>query len=437
MRPRVPSWFVVATVLVAGAAGSSQAQQGIRVPLRAGLTIVTALNEPDRGDYESIKTITRADAKQVTLRYNAEAPALKAEDNPFDALLGGGQRQKPTKNTAGQEVMHINTARTVTRDELKSARHYQHYFTNDSPERYPGSTAVGLSSAILTELKTKGESSFTIQAGGLAGALGNMLGGLLGGLGAGSSKEMDELTKWSGRLKRLEAKPVPFTVIVNDVPVELPAIHASGTFGEADAEFWLLDDEENPLSLKWNIGEGKLQVIKLSWPTAAHTTDDAGGPGAGGGAGTGGGGGGDAGGGSGAGSGATAERIEKALEQECRAVIYGIYFDFNSDRLKEESGPVLTQIADVMAKNPAWRLTVEGHTDNIGTNAFNQDLSQRRAAAVRKALGDRSKIPATRLEPAGFGESRPKATNDTLEGRALNRRVELARIGQCDAKGEW
>lgn len=425
MRPSVPSWFVVATLLVASAAGSSHAQQGIRVPLRPGLTIVTALNEPDRGDYESIKTITRADARQVTLRYNAEAPAAKAEDNPLANLLGGGQRQKATTNAEGKEVMHISTSRTVTRDELKSARHYQHYFSNDSPERYPGSTAVGLSSAILTELKTKGESSFTIQAGGLAGALGNMLGGLLGGLGAGSSKEMDELTKWSGRLKRIEARPVPFTVIVNDVPVELPAIHASGTFGEADAEFWLLDDEENPLSLKWTIGEGRLQVIKLSWPTAAPTTDDAGGPGAGGGAGAGGSG------------GATAERIEQALEQECRAVIYGIYFDFNSDRLKEESDPVLKQIADVMAKNPAWRLTVEGHTDSIGTDAFNRDLSQRRAAAVRKALGDRSKIPGTRLEPAGFGESRPKATNDTLEGRALNRRVELARIGQCVAKGEW
>jgi outer membrane protein OmpA-like peptidoglycan-associated protein len=323
----------------------------------------------------------------------------------------------------------------VTRDELKSARHYQHYFSNNSPERYPGSTAVGLSSAILSDLKSKGEAAFTIQAGGLIGQLGNMLGGLLGGLGAGSSKEMskdmDELTKLSGSLKRVESAAVPFKVIVNDVPVELPAIHAKGSFGDAAAEFWILDDVENPLSLKWNIGEGRLQVIKLAFPAAAETTS-AGGAGAGGGSGAGAGTGAGGGGGEGAGGGgaAGARRIEKALEEEGRAVVYGIYFDFASDRIKEESEPVLKEIADVMTKNPAWRLTVEGHTDSIGSNDANLDLSRRRAAAVRKALDDRYKITATRLEPSGFGESRPKDTNETLEGRARNRRVELARIGR-------
>jgi outer membrane protein OmpA-like peptidoglycan-associated protein len=421
MRPRLSWWLAVAVLVLAGFTGSSQAQQGPRIPLRAGLTIVTALNEPDRGDYESIKTITRADAKDVSLRYSAEAPASKNEDNPFAAILGGGQQPPAKKSADAKETRRISTVRTVTREELKSARHYQHYFSNNSPERYPGSTAVGLSSAILGELKTKGTASFTIQAGGLLGELGTMLGGLLGGLGAGSSKDTDELTRLSGSLKRVEAAAVPFKVIVNDVPVELPAVHAKGTFGDQDAEFWILDDVENPLSLKWNIGEGKLQVIRLSFPAPAETRT-AGGAGAGGG-------GGGAGAGSG-GSGAGAARIEKALEEEGRAVVYGIYFDFASDRIKEESEPVLKEIADVMTKNPAWRLTVEGHTDSIGTNEANLDLSQRRAAAVRKALGERHKVAATRLEPSGFGESRPKDTNDTLEGRARNRRVELARIGR-------
>jgi outer membrane protein OmpA-like peptidoglycan-associated protein len=427
MRPRA-LWLAVAVLVVAGLTGSTQARQGVRIPLRAGLMIVTAINEVDRGDYESIKTILRADAKEVSLRYNSEAPAPKAEDNPFAAILGGGEQQKPTKNAEGKEVLRVNTVRTVSREDLKSARHYQHLFSNNSPERYPGTTAVGLSSAIFTELKTKGQAPLTVQATGLAGQLGSMLGGLLGGLGAGAvpgkeMKELEDLSKVSGTLKRVEAAPVPFKVIVNDVPVTLPAVHAKGQVGDFEAEFWILDDVDNPLSLKWIMGHGQLQVIKLQFPAPAETTTAGGGAGSG--AGAGGGGGAGAG-----GSGAGAARIEKALEEAGRAVVYGIYFDFASDRIKEESEPVLKEIADVMTKNPTWNLTVEGHTDSIGTNEANQDLSQRRAAAVRKALGDRYKIAAPRLVPAGFGESRPQDTNETIEGRARNRRVELARIGR-------
>lgn len=416
--PALRLCVVVAIAALLPVTGS--ARQGPKIPLRAGLTIVTALNEPDKGDYESIKTILSADAKDVRLRYTSDAPAPREEDNPFAAFLGGGQSKPKATASADREVMHVNTVRVVSHQDLKSARHYQHYFSNDSPERYPGSTAVGLSSAIFTELKTKGEASFSIQAGGLAGALGNLLGGLLGGLGADSSKDLDELTKLSGSLTRIESSPVPFKVLVNDVPVQLPAIHAKGQFGDLDAEFWVLDDEENPLSLKWIIGDGNLQVVKLAFPVAEATT-----------AGTGRGRAAGAGAGSGAGVGvAPADRIEKALEDEGRAVVYGIYFDFASDRIKEESEPVLKEIAEVMTKNPTWNLTVEGHTDSIGSTDANLDLSQRRAAAVRTALADRYKIAAARLAPAGFGESRPKDTNDTLEGRARNRRVELARIGR-------
>jgi outer membrane protein OmpA-like peptidoglycan-associated protein len=107
--------------------------------------------------------------------------------------------------------------------------------------------------------------------------------------------------------------------------------------------------------------------------------------------------------------------------------IYGIYFDFASDKIKPESEPVLQEIAQVMQRNPTWKLRVEGHTDNIGGDAYNMDLSQRRAAAVKEALVTRYRIVAERLDPAGFGATRPKESNDTLQGRARNRRVELAR----------
>jgi outer membrane protein OmpA-like peptidoglycan-associated protein len=80
-----------------------------------------------------------------------------------------------------------------------------------------------------------------------------------------------------------------------------------------------------------------------------------------------------------------------------------------------------------MKKNPAWKLKVEGHTDNIGGDAQNLDLSKRRAASVKQALVSRYGIDAKRLATSGYGAGRPKDTNETLQGRALNRRVELTR----------
>jgi len=87
----------------------------------------------------------------------------------------------------------------------------------------------------------------------------------------------------------------------------------------------------------------------------------------------------------------------------------------------------LKEIAEVLKRHPAWKLSVGGHTDGIGGDAFNLDLSKRRAAAVKDALVKKYAIEATRLSTAGFGKSQPKDTNDTLEGRAHNRRVELIR----------
>ena len=74
-------------------------------------------------------------------------------------------------------------------------------------------------------------------------------------------------------------------------------------------------------------------------------------------------------------------------------------------------------------------LAIEGHTDSDGEEAFNQDLSERRAAAVRAYLTGERGIQASRLESAGFGESKPVAENATPEGKQQNRRVELVRLG--------
>jgi outer membrane protein OmpA-like peptidoglycan-associated protein len=120
--------------------------------------------------------------------------------------------------------------------------------------------------------------------------------------------------------------------------------------------------------------------------------------------------------------------LEQALQKTGKADIYSIYFSFNSDAIREESEPTLKMVGALMRKHPEWRLTINGHTDNIASDKYNLDLSRRRAAAVVKALTTTYGVPAARLGFAGQGEFAPIDTNETLEGRAKNRRVELVRL---------
>ena len=151
-------------------------------------------------------------------------------------------------------------------------------------------------------------------------------------------------------------------------------------------------------------------------------------PGGGGGAAGGSGGGAGAAPGRGAGGSGSAALLEDSLAKTGRAEVYSPYFASNSDEIREESEPTLQELADVLRRHPDWKVSIEGHTDSIGTDAYNLQLSQKRADAVRNALVSKKGVAGTRLTTAGFGESRPKDTNDTLEGRARNRRVELVRI---------
>jgi OOP family OmpA-OmpF porin len=111
-------------------------------------------------------------------------------------------------------------------------------------------------------------------------------------------------------------------------------------------------------------------------------------------------------------------------------VLRGINFDFNKHNIKREFAPVLDEAARILADNPRVKVTVEGHTDSIGSDAYNQRLSERRATAVKSYLVSRG-VAADRLDTVGYGESRPVAPNttpdgkDNPEGRAMNRRAEL------------
>lgn len=117
--------------------------------------------------------------------------------------------------------------------------------------------------------------------------------------------------------------------------------------------------------------------------------------------------------------------LSASLETQGSVNLYGILFDYDQDMVKPESKPALDQIAKVLTDKPALRLKIIGHTDNVGSAAYNLDLSTRRAANVSAALVGGYGIDPSRLSFEGAGLSRPIASNDTDEGRAQNRRVEL------------
>jgi outer membrane protein OmpA-like peptidoglycan-associated protein len=113
------------------------------------------------------------------------------------------------------------------------------------------------------------------------------------------------------------------------------------------------------------------------------------------------------------------------LKRTGRMVLYGIHFDVNSAVLRKESERTLFQIFDALKHDMSLKLLVEGHTDSTNTDAYNQDLSERRARAVVEWLVAKG-VQTHKLKAKGFGRMKPVASNDTAQGRALNRRVELS-----------
>ncbi|MOA43712.1 Outer membrane porin F precursor [compost metagenome] len=92
--------------------------------------------------------------------------------------------------------------------------------------------------------------------------------------------------------------------------------------------------------------------------------------------------------------------------------------------VKDGSKADIKAVADFMRAYPKTVTTVEGHTDSVGPDGYNQRLSERRANAVREVLVNEYGVAAERVDAVGYGESRPVADNATKEGRAINRRVE-------------
>lgn len=122
---------------------------------------------------------------------------------------------------------------------------------------------------------------------------------------------------------------------------------------------------------------------------------------------------------------ATADDMSLSLREIGKVTLYGIYFDANKWEIKPASRPLLQEIAALLKKQPALKLHVVAHTDNIGGYEFNTGLSKRRAEAVVASLVTEFGIPALRLKANGAAYLAPVASNSTEAGRAKNRRVEL------------
>ena len=123
----------------------------------------------------------------------------------------------------------------------------------------------------------------------------------------------------------------------------------------------------------------------------------------------------------------SASDMNTALTDSGKVLIYGILFDFDKDTIKPDSKPTLDEIASLLTSNPELKLKIVGHTDNKGAPEYNLDLSERRAASVVIALVSDYGIDVGRLSAEGAGMTQPVDTNDSEEGRAKNRRVELVK----------
>ena len=272
------------------------------------------------------------------------------------------------------EMGSSKAVRRVLMKDHREARTMRNWYAESDPETFPGTTPF-FSSAIVNDLRRDGRANVTLLAATAAATLGQTA-----------------VQSLPGTIARVEPAPVNVPLLVNGRIVNLPCIHARVDAGNGavrrSADLYVLDDPDNPIIVRWRDETRNSRILKLDFPAAS---------------------------------------IERELSERRSTDVYGIYFGFASAAIRPESERVLTEIAEMLQRNPSWKLRIEGHTDGIGSDAANLDLSKRRSAAVRDALVTRFKIGGDRMVADGKGESVPKGANDTAEGRAQNRRVELTR----------
>jgi outer membrane protein OmpA-like peptidoglycan-associated protein len=247
-------------------------------------------------------------------------------------------------------------------------------FSAKMPLVIPNTTTLGTSAAVLEELRSTGQAS--------SGLVYNTA-----------------MASMPGSFTLVE-KNAKMAVNLDGSPFNVPVIHAIGRFGagqqSAAGDFYFLDNKNNPALLQYSVQfSGEKTPRSERYVLVAPSADERG-------------------------------KMEQALAARRAYTTYGIHFDFDKSSIRNDSAPLLRQIATALQNNPLWTLSITGHTDSIGDASYNMKLSDVRAASVKTRLVKLGVSPA-RLSTSGGGASAPIATNKTLQGRALNRRVVLSR----------
>jgi outer membrane protein OmpA-like peptidoglycan-associated protein len=338
--------------------------------------------------------------------HNLDAPADWEFNSTIDSV-------SPDETVFTEEMQYLGTDgkvvavpyhRHVSRREMSGARAIDHGTTCNAADtvdsRYRGSTLRMASQRLLRQLKAGGPVEVS----------------------SWYHVECSHGLSISGALQRVEPNPVAISILLGDRRFQLQTIHARGDFHSfdftIDMDYWFVDDSIRPWMVRSEGRSGDktylqqlgriYDPVEAARRMAAALSGEP--PPA-----------------DGKGAGTAVPKGGAGSEGMCRAPVYGIYFEFASAQLKRASQPTFRQIADVMQQHPDWVLTIEGHTDSIGGAEKNLDLSNRRAAAVRTELVQHYGVAPARLAIKGYGLTHPVETNATLEGRARNRRVELAR----------
>jgi outer membrane protein OmpA-like peptidoglycan-associated protein len=267
------------------------------------------------------------------------------------------------------------TRRDILVRDRQSARTYVLGYSTRMPTVIPGSTSLGISSASLQELRSTGSTRLTLI----------------------HSEKMDAIEC----VVTTTAVDVRVPVIVEDRVLDVPTLQARVNCGSGNrtgtGRFVVANDMNNPVLIE--------SILNFSWEQRTRTnrvTRVVAGPG-------------------------LQSAMRQALETLGTYDVYGLLFDFDSAQLRPETAQLSREIAVMLQQNPNWTILIAGHTDNVGGGEYNLRLSEQRAASVKQALISNG-VAAHRLQSVGHGMSKPKADNSTMEGRAINRRVEFRRV---------
>jgi outer membrane protein OmpA-like peptidoglycan-associated protein len=328
--------------LTAGTIAVAEERAGLFIP-RPGKQFTTAFTNESGKDAESLTTVTSVTDTAVRIEYSSSRG--------------------------------VAVRRDILVTDRREASSYVLGYEEQMPMVIEGTTSLGISSRVLSELRTNGRARLTLVYS-------------------------SELSSIDCELTRV-SDGLTMPIIVEDDVVETRALHARAQCGDdartASGDFYFANDLEQPLLIE--------STINFSWemqPRTERVTRVINGR-------------------------QFASNMEQALRTKRKYDAYGLHFSFDSAELRPESVELVRDVAQMLRFHSEWKMQIAGHTDSTGAPDYNVGLSERRAEAVRLLLVENG-VESWRLGSEGRGDRQPKAGNDTLAGRAINRRVEFRRI---------